>query len=92
MPVLYVYNKIDSLWIEELDILDQLENVVPSTCCFVVGSCCVVWLILYFVPCRCSQFGTQMESRRAHGRDMGKVQHAAHLHKGESSLYLMQQQ
>jgi uncharacterized protein len=32
MPVLYVYNKIDSLWIEELDILDQLDNVVPSKC------------------------------------------------------------
>lgn len=32
MPVLYVYNKIDALWIEELDILDQLDNVVPSKC------------------------------------------------------------
>lgn len=30
-PVLYVFNKIDSLWIEELDILDRLDNVVPST-------------------------------------------------------------
>jgi ribosome-interacting GTPase 1 len=28
--VLYVFNKIDSLWIEELDILDRLDNVVPS--------------------------------------------------------------
>ena len=28
-----MFNKIDSLWIEELDILDRLENVVPSTCC-----------------------------------------------------------
>jgi len=27
--VLYVFNKIDSLFIEELDILDQLHNVVP---------------------------------------------------------------
>jgi hypothetical protein len=61
MPVLYVYNKIDSLWIEELDILDQLENVVPSTCCFVVVvmlllllSCCVVWLILVSLLCAMS--------------------------------------
>jgi hypothetical protein len=30
IPVLYIFNKIDSLWIEELDILDRLENVVPS--------------------------------------------------------------
>lgn len=29
IPVLYVFNKIDSLFIEELDILDRLENVVP---------------------------------------------------------------
>jgi ribosome-interacting GTPase 1 len=28
--VLYVFNKIDALWIEELDILDRLDNVVPS--------------------------------------------------------------
>lgn len=28
--VLYVFNKIDSLWIEELDILDRLDNVVPG--------------------------------------------------------------
>jgi hypothetical protein len=28
--VLYVFNKIDSLWIEELDILDRLDKVVPS--------------------------------------------------------------
>jgi len=27
--VLYVFNKMDALWIEELDILDRLENVVP---------------------------------------------------------------
>lgn len=31
-PVLYVFNKIDALWIEELDILDRLDNVVPSKC------------------------------------------------------------
>eukprot|EP00979_Chaetoceros_neogracilis_P007474 scaffold1574_cov256-Chaetoceros_neogracile.AAC.5 len=29
MPVLYVFNKIDSLTIEELDILDQMPNYVP---------------------------------------------------------------
>jgi hypothetical protein len=39
MPVLYVYNKIDSLWIEELDILDQLDNVVPSKLCVCVFAC-----------------------------------------------------
>jgi ribosome-interacting GTPase 1 len=29
IPVLYVFNKIDSLTIEELDILDQMPNYVP---------------------------------------------------------------
>jgi len=29
VPVLYVFNKIDSLTIEELDILDQMPNYVP---------------------------------------------------------------
>ncbi len=29
MPVLYVFNKIDSITIEELDILDQMPNYVP---------------------------------------------------------------
>lgn len=29
IPVLYVFNKIDQLTIEELDILDQMENYVP---------------------------------------------------------------
>lgn len=29
MPVLYVFNKIDAITIEELDILDQLPNYVP---------------------------------------------------------------
>lgn len=29
VPVLYVFNKIDSITIEELDILDQLPNYVP---------------------------------------------------------------
>lgn len=29
IPVLYVFNKIDSITIEELDILDQLPNYVP---------------------------------------------------------------
>lgn len=29
IPVLYVFNKIDALTIEELDILDQMPNYVP---------------------------------------------------------------
>ena len=29
IPVLYVFNKIDQLTIEELNILDQMENYVP---------------------------------------------------------------
>lgn len=29
IPVLYVFNKIDSITIEELDILDQMPNYVP---------------------------------------------------------------
>jgi len=29
MPILYVFNKIDSITIEELDILDQMPNYVP---------------------------------------------------------------
>ena len=29
IPVLYVFNKIDSVTIEELDILDQMPNYVP---------------------------------------------------------------
>lgn len=29
IPALYVFNKIDSLTIEELDILDQMPNYVP---------------------------------------------------------------
>jgi hypothetical protein len=60
MPVLYVYNKIDSLWIEELDILDQLDNVVPSKLCvrfcllFAWHNECPEWLkpilLLFHVP------------------------------------------
>jgi hypothetical protein len=59
----------------------------PVRVALLLLSCCVVWLIhasILFVPCLCSQFGTQMESRGAHGGDMGKVQHAANLHKGEN--------
>lgn len=40
-PVLYVYNKIDSLLIEELDILDRLDNVVPSKSLVVEHACCL---------------------------------------------------
>jgi ribosome-interacting GTPase 1 len=57
IPVLYVFNKIDALTIEELDILDQMPNYVPISSQHQVkttnlvdsGYCCHSPLIFPFV-------------------------------------------
>jgi ribosome-interacting GTPase 1 len=88
MPVLYVFNKIDAITIEELDILDQMP--VSTYIIFFVrlDGLVIMWqqgffspFVLYYSTLElCRHFsGTQVESGRTHGRNLASVQHDSDL-------------
>lgn len=84
MPVLYVMNKIDSITIEELDILDQMP--VSNTLALLgapgrveCDKCSYLLCALFHLELRPYFLKEHVELGRTHGRDLAPMQHDSYL-------------